>query len=218
MPDIEELLALTSALHDHLCPRQVLGVRTGLLAARLFALDLPQADKRIFAFVETDGCYSDGLSVATGCWHGRRTLRLVDYGKVAATLVDTHTNDAFRITPQPAARDLACMQAHDAPDRWHAQLAAYQVMPDRDLLRAERVVLNVSMQAVISRPGLRVVCSVCGEEIMNEREVSHDGQLLCRHCAGVEPYYPPEPYYSVDATCGSLDLDRLHTAEQVGNA
>ena len=74
MPDLPDLLTKTAALHDHLCPRQVLGVRTGLLAARLFGLDLPQADKRLFAFVETDGCYSDGVSVSTGCWLGHRTL------------------------------------------------------------------------------------------------------------------------------------------------
>ena len=95
--DIDTLLERSAALHRHLCPRQVLGVRTGLLAARLLDLPLPQDDKRVFAFVETDGCYADGVSVAAGCWLGKRTLRLFDRGKVAATLADTHTGRAFRI-------------------------------------------------------------------------------------------------------------------------
>jgi formylmethanofuran dehydrogenase subunit E len=62
----------------------------GLHAGQLLQLDLPRTDKRLFVLVETDGCLTDGVAVATGCWFGRRTLRLVDQGKVAATFVDTH--------------------------------------------------------------------------------------------------------------------------------
>ena len=89
METLADLLAQSSVLHRHLCPRQVLGVRMGLLAAELLSLDLPQTDKRLLTIVETDGCFTTGLSVATNCWVGRRTLRVEDYGKVAATFVDT---------------------------------------------------------------------------------------------------------------------------------
>ncbi|MDQ3930674.1 MAG: FmdE family protein, partial [Chloroflexota bacterium] len=170
MPDLQMCLDKTAELHHHLCPRQVLGVRTGMYAAELFNLPLPQTDKRLFAFVETDGCFADGLSVATGCWLGRRTLRLVDYGKVAATFVDTATGKALRISPQLSARKMALEYAPDEPDSWHAQLAAYQVMPTPELLRAEEVRLTLSLEEIISQPGLRVNCEQCGEEIMNARE------------------------------------------------
>jgi formylmethanofuran dehydrogenase subunit E len=33
MPTLKELLELSSARHQHLCPRQVLGVRMGICAA-----------------------------------------------------------------------------------------------------------------------------------------------------------------------------------------
>ncbi len=91
MTALDDLLERTAALHDHLCPRQVLGVRMGMYAAALLELELPQRDKRLFTFVETDGCFADGVSVATGCWLGRRTMRLVDQGKIGATFVDTYT-------------------------------------------------------------------------------------------------------------------------------
>src|SRR5690606_20693201 len=45
MPSLAELLDQSAALHRHLCPRQVLGVRMGLLAAEVLGLDLPQTDK-----------------------------------------------------------------------------------------------------------------------------------------------------------------------------
>jgi formylmethanofuran dehydrogenase subunit E len=189
MPTLNSLLEQTAALHNHLCPRQVLGVRMGMHAADAFGLDLPQGDKRLFAFVETDGCFADGVSVATGCWLGRRTLRLVDYGKVASTFVDTHTGQAIRISPNPLARSHACRYAPDAPDPWHAQLIAYQLMPTSELLSVQQVTLTLSMQAIISQPGLRATCACCGEEVMNEREVHVEGRLLCRRCAGQESYY-----------------------------
>jgi formylmethanofuran dehydrogenase subunit E len=90
-PRLAACLARLGELHPRLCPRQVLGARIGLQAGALLGLDLPRADKRLLALVETDGCFADGVSVATGCWLGRRTLRLLDYGRVAAMLVDIST-------------------------------------------------------------------------------------------------------------------------------
>jgi formylmethanofuran dehydrogenase subunit E len=184
------LLQQSAALHAHLCPRQVLGVRMGLLGGRLLGLDVPQTGKRLLAFVETDGCAADGVAVATGCTVGHRTLRVIDFGKVAVTLVDTETERAVRITPSPRSRTRALDYAPDARSRWHAQLAAYQIMPDDELLIARPVVLRVSLEALLSKPGRRVTCEACGEEIINEREVVHEGTVLCRACAG-ERYYDP---------------------------
>jgi hypothetical protein len=110
----------------------------GMLAADVLQLGLPQSDKRLFVFMETDGCTSDGVAVATGAWVGRRTMRMVDYGKVAATFVDTETGRAIRIFPSPQARQLAAQAAPEAPDRWHAQLIGYQRLPDSDLLAVRR--------------------------------------------------------------------------------
>jgi formylmethanofuran dehydrogenase subunit E len=187
--DLTPFLEQTALLHKHLCPRQVLGVRIGLHAGELLGVEVPQEGKRLFAFVEADGCFADGVSVASGCWLGHRTLRLVDIGKAAATFVDTETDRAIRISPHPHARERAAVYAPGAQDTWHAQREAYQVMPVEELLVARPVTLTVSMRGIISRPGLRVPCACCGEEIMNEREVVVEGRVLCRTCAGLDRYY-----------------------------
>lgn len=179
------LFARSAALHGgRLCPRQVLGVRLGLRAGELLGLALPQADKRLLTLVETDGCFADGVAVATGCRLGRRTLRLVDHGKVAATVVDTRTGRAFRLRPHPAARERAPDYAPGAPTRWQAQLLGYQAMPADQLLQAAAVTLTIPVEALVGRPGLRVPCARCGEEIGNGREVIVAGRPLCRSCAG----------------------------------
>lgn len=200
MQDFKTLCALSARQHyDHLCPRQVLGVRMGAHAGHVLGLDLPQADKRLFVFVETDGCLIDGIASATNCTVGHRTMRVIDYGKTAATFVDTVTERAVRIAPRLESRKRANDYAPNASDRWHAQLEAYQIMPAEELLRAEPVLLTVSLQTIISRHGLRVVCAECGEDIINEREVRVNGRVLCRACAG-DSYYAaiadhlPDPY------------------------
>ncbi len=183
--DIERFLAESEALHKHLCPRQVLGVRMGVLAASLLFFELPQKDKRLVAFVETDGCYADGVMAATGCSMGHRTMRLMDHGKVAVTFADTKTAKAFRVSPAAQARSLAAAYAPTAANRWQAQLEAYQIMPDEELLRVQQVELTIDLEAVMGKPGGRKNCSLCGEEILNQREKMQDGSILCLHCAGL---------------------------------
>jgi len=185
---LTELLQQSSALHRHLCPRQVLGARMGIWAGELLRLALPQAEKRLLTIVETDGCFADGVSVATNCWTGRRTLRVEDYGKVAATFVDTQTGSAWRITPHPGARLAAAAYAPADVSHWESMLQGYQVMPIAELLVAQPVILQVSVESLVSHAGARAVCAECGEEIVNERELSVAGRVLCRPCA-VGGYY-----------------------------
>jgi formylmethanofuran dehydrogenase subunit E len=178
------------ALHNHICPRQILGLRMGAFAGRIFKIELPDPRKRLFCFVETDGCFADGVSVATGCTLGHRTLRLMDEGKIAATFVDLRgdLSRGLRLCPRPDVRQRALEAMPFAHSRWHAMLEAYQVMADDDLLCASEIELAVAMPGLISRPGRRVCCAGCGEEIVNSRERWVNGRTLCAACAG-ESYW-----------------------------
>lgn len=186
-PDLPAPLATAlraaAARHDHLCPRQVLGARIGLFGGARLGLDLPRADKRLIVIVEADGCFCDGVAAATGCEVGRRTLRVEDYGKIAATFADAQTGRAIRIRPRLDVRHQVQTHAPEAESRWHAYVLAYQTMPDDDLLEAERVVLVTPVERLISHARHRAICAECGEEVSNEREIVVDGRALCRSCA-----------------------------------
>jgi formylmethanofuran dehydrogenase subunit E len=199
MPSLSELLDASAKLHRHLCPRQVLGVRMGMLAGEVLGLTLPQTDKRLLAIAETDGCAVDGISVATNCWVGRRTLRIEDYGKVAATFVDTHTGRAVRIVPRMNVRQRAYVYAPEGRNKWEAQLLGYQRMPAAELLSVSDVQLTTCVAQLISRAGVKAVCDYCGEEIMNEREAKREGLTLCRSCAGPSYYALAAPVTSSTA-------------------
>lgn len=182
------ILSETTRHHAHLCPRQVLGARLGLLGLRLLDIETPAEEKPLHAFVETEGCFADGVSAATGCRVGARTMHVVDYGKTAATLVKAETGLAYRIHPRPSARESAFLYAPNARDKWDAYLEGYQRMPEDDLFEAQLVELKVPIGEIISTPDAKEVCRVCGEEIFNSREILRGQQVLCRSCAG-DGYY-----------------------------
>ncbi|HID50527.1 MAG TPA: formylmethanofuran dehydrogenase [Anaerolineae bacterium] len=191
--DLQALLEKLSSRHRHLCPRQVLGVRIGLAGAAALGMEVPRRNKRMLVITETDGCFADGLAVATGCEMGHRTLRLADYGKIAAVFVDVRANTAVRVAPQLDIRQKAREYAPEEKKRYFAQLIGYQRMPDDELLAIQQVDLTAPIGDIISRAGVRVNCAVCGEEIINEREVVRDGQTLCLACAGPAYYKPHQP-------------------------
>ncbi len=181
--NIQHLLDLSMQDHSHLCPRQILGVRMGLAGLSALGFSTPPDKKQLLVITEADGCFADGLSAATNCTVGHRTLRVEDYGKTAATFVDVKTNRAFRVAPALDVRQKAYGYAPSEPRHYFAQMQAYQTMPDEEMFTVTSVMLTTPIEAIISRAGVRVNCDMCGEEIMNEREVKHDGLTLCHTCA-----------------------------------
>lgn len=181
--DLLDILEISSAKHTHLCPRQVLGARIGLAGAAVLGFELPRYDKRMLITLETDGCFADGVEAATGCTVGHRTLRIEDYGKIAATFVDAQTGQAFRVAPRLDVRERAYNYAPGEARHYFAQLQGYQVMPDNELLNIQAVQLTTPVDQIISRVGVRVNCEGCGEEVINEREVILSGHVFCHTCA-----------------------------------
>ena len=202
--DIQPLLEISARNHAHLCPRQILGVRIGLMGMKTLDFIRPHTNKQLFIISETDGCFVDGVVAATGCTVGHRTLRVEDYGKVAATFVDTGTGRAVRVAPRLDVRELAYNFTPEETRHYFAQMRAYQIMPDEKMLTVQDVTLNVPIEKIISRPGLRLNCDSCGEEIMNEREIHRDGLVLCRACAG-------ERYYQIDSPSAPISICLSHS-------
>jgi len=188
--NIQSLLEASARDHLHLCPRQILGVRIGLAGISALGFNAPPDKKQLLVIAETDGCFTGGISAATKCTVGHRTLRVEDYGKTAAVFVDVKTSRAVRIAPILDIRQHAYAYASDEPDHYFAQMKAYQFMPDEEILTGTEVQLVASIEDIVSRPGMRVNCDICGEEIMNEREVHQNGMTLCRACAGITYYRP----------------------------
>lgn len=185
---ITDLLKLSSARHSHLCPRQVLGVRMGLAGMAAIGLELGLTKHNGLIVVETDGCFADGVEVATGATIGHRTLRVNDLGKIAATFANVKTGLTIRLSPASDVRVRSRNYAPDEERHYFAQVQGYQLMPEKELFIFEQVILYPSLGDLIAEPNARAICQNCREEIINDRQVMMGGFILCRTCAD-QGYY-----------------------------
>jgi len=182
-PDLSILLQKSGSEHSHLCPRQVLGVRMGLAGLASLGVKAPVSTRTALIIIETDGCFADGVRAATGASVGHRTLRVQDLGKIAATFSNLKNGTCLRLVPNLDVRKRALEYAPDEKRHYFAQLEGYQRMPAEELFRFQRVELKIPAMEIISHQYARVLCSTCGEEVINEREVVVEGRVLCQTCA-----------------------------------
>jgi formylmethanofuran dehydrogenase subunit E len=190
--ELEALLTESMSMHGHQCPGQVLGVRMSLLGLRCIGIKDPKGRGRgnLIVFVETDRCATDAIQSVTGCSLGHRTMKFVDYGKMAATFVNLGTGEAIRVVAKEEARDKAREYFPNTEDRHRAQFEAYKAMTDEELFYTMSVVVKIPPQDMPGRPVGRTRCSRCGEYVQDLREVGLNGNALCRPCAS-GAYYTP---------------------------
>jgi len=186
MKSFEELLASSAEAHGHLCPGQAVGVRMAMLGCRLIGLDEPTRHdqiKKLIVYVEMDRCTADAIAHVTGVKLGRRSLKFMDYGIMAATFLNLETAKAYRVLSTEESRDLACVYAPEIPGKYHQQLEAYQRMPDSVLFRVQEVHVPISEFDLPGPTRRKVACMRCGQVIRDQREVSLKGEILCKPCA-----------------------------------
>ncbi|RJR15141.1 MAG: formylmethanofuran dehydrogenase [Nitrospiraceae bacterium] len=183
--DFEKLLDESVKTHGHLCPGQVLGVRLSMLGLKLIGISDPKGidRKKLISYVEIDRCATDAIQSVTGCSLGKRSLKFLDYGKMAATFVNTETGKAVRIIAMEDSKDRAKNYFPDIEDKYKCQLEAYKVMPDEELFEWKEVEVRVPEADMPGRPLRRIRCSKCEEYVQDSRDVTLDGKLLCKACA-----------------------------------
>src|SRR5258708_26735190 len=128
MESLDQLLAECGRIHGHMCAGQLLGARMAMLGCSLLGLNEPRgADrKKIIVWVEIDRCMADAVSAVTGVRLGKRSLKYVDYGKVAATFLNTETQKAVRIVALESSRGLADERYPNVQSKRDRQFRAYR--------------------------------------------------------------------------------------------
>jgi formylmethanofuran dehydrogenase subunit E len=159
----------------------VMGVRMARYGCKQLGIADPLTYRDLVVYVELDRCASDAVSVAAGVTLGRRRMKWIDYGKMAATFVDLATGRAVRLAPRP-----------DVPHAGSDQdpITFWSAWSDEALFSCTPVTMVVPPEDRPGRPIRTVECESCGEKVQDGREVEVDGRKLCRACAH-------GPYYSV---------------------
>ncbi|MCR4443359.1 MAG: FmdE family protein [Peptococcaceae bacterium] len=183
MHTLEEDIQAAVTYHGHLCSGMVLGVRMARLGLRELGIDDPLHYRDLIVYVEMDRCATDAVGVVTGCTPGRRRLKLVDYGKMAATFVDLASGQAVRVAAVGSQR----------PPEGVDPRVFWQDIPDDEIFKVEPVRIAIPPEDLPGKPRRSVTCSRCGEKVHDGRDVAMDGQFLCRACAGGVYYKTAEP-------------------------
>jgi len=190
MNSLESYLQEAEAAHGHLCAGQVLGVRMAMAGLSRLGIEDPRGvdRKRLVTYVEIDRCATDAVMVVTGCRLGKRALKFLDWGKMAATFVDLQSGRAVRVAAKESSKDAARLMHPEVENKNQQQMLAYREMSDEDLFSFQNVHVEVGPEDLPGYKGERIVCAQCGEGINFHREVRSEGRTLCRSCAG-ESYY-----------------------------
>lgn len=190
MESFEQLLTESTRIHGHICAGQVIGVRMAMEGLSRIGIDDPKGKdrKKLYVLVEIDRCATDAIQSVTGCSLGKRSLRWLDFGIMAATFVNLESKRAVRVTAREEARELSKSYCPEIVDKYHRQLEAYKLMPLEELFVFQEVTVPLKDCDMPGRPMRRVQCSQCGDWVQDCRELESDGQLICRACAGARYY------------------------------
>jgi len=168
--------------HGHLCAGQIIGVRMARLGLKTLGIDDPKAFRDLIVYVECDRCLTDAIGTVTGCKLGRRNLKWLDYGKSAATFVNTKTGTAVRISS---------ISRRYAPDG--ADLTEFfGNIPDDEMFSVTHVKVNYRPEDLPGKPLDSIICPKCGEGVMDGRQVKRDGITICKACADGAYYIPAD--------------------------
>ena len=192
--DFKALLDEAVRLHGHLCGGQIIGVRMAMAGLRELGIKEPRGKegRDLVIFVEIDRCPVDAIIAVTGRTPGRRSIKMMDYGKQAATFVDTRTSRAVRISVKADSFEKAGLVAKTLTslnDEKQAHLEALASMPEQDLLSIRRVRVAIRPEDLPGETLGTGMCRKCGETVRDMRQAGGEGDVLCKPCALGECYY-----------------------------
>ncbi len=174
----DEWLDRCVAFHGHLCMGQALGVRLALKGMELIATQDP---RQMIVLIENDRCIADAIQIVTGTRIGRRSAKLVDLGKMAATFFHAGSGEAYRVNVRRVDP-----QGKQGEDACRAALG----IPDTELLSWRRVRVQLAPESLPGKPRRTVDCSRCGEKVFDGKDLETAEGPCCRSC--VEgAYYSP---------------------------
>jgi formylmethanofuran dehydrogenase subunit E len=179
MSDYEVFLKKAGAFHGDICTGIALGTKITLAAMKNLGLDPNVKSKNLIVYVEIDRCMTDAVQAITGCSLGHRSLKYVDYGKFAATFVNIKTGKALRATVK---------ESFNSKGPAEEVCKIIEQTPDSEMVILQEVEMTIPDMDLPGLPKKRAYCFVCGERVMDGRDVEKDGAVYCRACANGKYY------------------------------
>ena len=203
--DLKGLLYKAAELHGHLCPYLAYGVMAGYTAIKELKIK-SRGMEEVIAIVETNSCFTDGIQFVTGCTFGNNALIFRDIGKTAVT-VAKRDGTAIRLVLNPefeetrmkeypeayrlwnkivVKREKATEEEHEKMMKLFAEISLKELsQPINKVFKITHLKIKVPEYAPIFKS---VICSICGEKVMEPKARIKDGKPVCIDCAKEEHY------------------------------
>src|SRR5882672_1255383 len=141
MKPIDRLLEEYDLKHGNLCPGVLLGLRMAVLGCALVGIEAPRGVDRdkLVVWIEIDRWLADAVEAVTGARLGKRTLKFLDYGKLAATFLNVQTGNSVRIVALESSRRLADQRHPEIESKYVRQLSVYREATDEELFAINMV-------------------------------------------------------------------------------
>lgn len=191
--NLDKCLETARAFHGDVCAGIAIGTRMAIAGLKAIGIGDPKGKDRkdLIVFVEIDRCATDAIMAITGCQPGKRTMKIYDYGKMAATFLNLKTGKAVRLTVKETDGDRPAGGQPGQGSGETSYVDKFISLPEQDLLRIEEVKIDLKPEDLPGKPLRVVLCDECGERVMDMREKEQDGRILCRPCATRGRYYVP---------------------------
>jgi formylmethanofuran dehydrogenase subunit E len=204
--DLEGLLRQAETIHGHRCPFLALGVKAGQYAMHYLEQESTGMEE-VVALVECNNCFTDGIQVVTGCTFGNNALIFKDLGKTAVTVARRRDGAAVRLVVRPDFRermfarypaagplfDKVVVQRQGTPEDHHRFRHLWEAVARRELTEVPLEEQVLIQKKTVTLPGYArmfatVICSSCGEGVMEPRVRLRNGAKVCLACAGEDHY------------------------------
>jgi formylmethanofuran dehydrogenase subunit E len=177
-------LAKAVEFHGHLCLGQILGVIMAESGLKAIGTTDP---KKIIIYVENDRCIADAIQILTGTRFGRRSMKLVNYGKMAATFINTETGDAYRVWVSGKIKEIMGTENIEKYKDKN-QFEKLLEVPSEEIVSIQNVIVKIPKEEMPGKPLRTVFCVNCKEKIFDGKELPSEKGPLCKACAE-KPYY-----------------------------
>jgi len=186
------LVSEAGKFHGEICTGIEIGTRMTMSGLKRIGIFDPKgADrKKLIVFVEIDRCCTDAIMALTGCKPGKRTMKIRDYGKMAATFINLETGKAVRV---------AMKRRQKSSDGSTPKKTDFAGASEEEIFSITDVEVPLRHEDMPGKPLRRVLCACCGEDIMDGREMDHQGEALCLPCFEKRTYYRAVPLRETEA-------------------
>jgi tRNA-Thr(GGU) m(6)t(6)A37 methyltransferase TsaA len=200
--NLSECLSEAGKLHGHYCPGLTLGVYASVSGMQKLFPVFSDGMEHLLAIIEVNSCFADGVQYVTGCTFGNNALIYRDLGKTSVTLAIRGKPEGLRITVKPGFRDILNRDFPEFSTLFNkvvkersgdendmaafmrkSREASYSMLsyPVDTLFSFKEIPVQLPPYAPMVNT---VLCSECGEEVMESKAVKQNESIYCRTCIG----------------------------------